>query len=314
MSVESFVFEGGAHKHELLVELIEDLGGWVVQKKILAQEATITFTIPNTADVPLIREKILELRGSLRDQPLLGTEIGIIAPTIARHHLPHLLCDIAEYMRRMGAKTNMIGLARGVGQRIAQISTREKYIIEEHDAAIFVFGNFEYCIREHKWKLYQDITIPIVVTGGPDLESVPYADFYIGNIGRLPYRFRSLKELDKLREIGNAVSQCIKKTREILENDPPLLPSFAVKEEIERQLPEIHQVFSPTPIVPKVGALRIKLPFQQFQQKIGQIRIGDYLLKEIAEIKLSNFRDYTLVKLLSRSQIANKIATATKQF
>ncbi len=306
MSVESFVFEGGAHKHALLVELIEDLGGWVVQKKILAQEATITFTIPHTADVPLIREKILELRGSLRDQPLLGTEIAVIAPTIARHHLPHLLCDIAEYMRRMGAKTNMVGLARGVGQRIAQITTREKKIIEEHDAAIFVFGNFEHCLREYKWKLYEHITIPVVVTGGPDLESVPHAEFYVGNIGRLPYRFRRLEELDKLRQIGNSVSQCIKKTREMLENDPPLLPSFAVKEELERQLPEIQQVFSPTPIVPKVGALRVKLPFDQFHEKIGQIKIGDYNLKDIAEIMPSNFRNYTLVRLLSQSQFKSK--------
>ena len=198
MSSESFVFEGGAYKHELLVELIEDLGGWIIQKKILAQEGTITFTIPKAADIPLIREKVLQLRGSLRPQPLLGTEIAIVAPTIARHHLPHLLCDIAEFMRRKGAKTNMIGLARGVGKRTAQISTREKRIIEEHDAAVFVFGNFTHCLQEHKWKLYKDITIPVIVTGGPNLDSVPYSDYYVGNAGRLPYRFRRLEEIEKL--------------------------------------------------------------------------------------------------------------------
>ncbi|MHA1652046.1 MAG: methanogenesis marker 7 protein [Candidatus Helarchaeota archaeon] len=306
MSTESFVFEGGAHKHKLLVELIEDLGGWIVQKKILAQEATITFTIPNTADVPLLRERVLELRGALREQPLLGTEIGVIAPTIARHHLPHLLCDIAEYMRRLGAKTNMIGLARGVGQRIAQITTQEKKIIEEHDAAIFVLGNFEYCLKEYKWKLYKDITIPFVVTGGPPLESVPHAEYYIGNVGRLPYRFRRLEEIDKLQEIGNAVSQCIKKVRSFMAHDPPMIPSFAVKEEIERQVNEIKEVFSPSPIVPKIRGVRVKLPYSQFREKIGNVRIGDYLLKEIADIKKSNFRDYILVQLLSQSQIHTK--------
>ena len=305
MSAQSFVFEGGAHKHELLVELIEDLGGWIIARKILAQESTITFTIPE-ADVPLVREKVLELRGSLREQPLLGTEIAVVAPTIARHHLPHVLCDIAEYMRRMGSKTNMIGLARGVGQRIAQISTREKNIIEEHDAAIFVFGNFEHCLKEYKWKIYQDLTVPFVVTAGPDLKSIPYTNFYVGNVGRLPYRLRTLDEIDKLQEIANTLAQALRKVRNFLENDPPLLPSFAIKEEIERQLPEIKNIFSPTPIVPQLRGLRIKLPFYQLRDKIANIKIGEYLLKEIADIHKSNFRDYVLIRLLLQSQISSK--------
>jgi len=305
MSTESFIFEGGPHRHELLTELIEDLGGWIIQKKIMAQEITLTFIIPE-ADIPLVREKALQLRGSLREQPLLGTEIAVIAPTIARHHLPHLLCDIAEYLRRLGAKTNMVGLARGVGQRIAQLSTQEKNIIEEHDVAVFVFGNFEYCLKEHKWKLYKDLTIPFVVTGGPDLTAVPHADYYIGNIGRLPYRFRLLDEFDKLQQIGNAVSKCANKVRASLEHDPLFIPPFAVKEEIERQVPEIQRVLSPTPIVPQIRGLRIKLPFPQYQEKIANVKIGEYPLREIATIAQSNFRNYILVKFLPRSQIATK--------
>lgn len=306
MSTESFVFEGGAYKHELLVELIEDLGGWIIQKKILAQESTITFTIPNVADVPLIRVKVLELRGNLRRQPLLGTEVAVVAPTIARHHLPHVLCDIAEFMRRMGAKTNMIGLARGVGQRTAQISTRERKIIEEHDAAIFVVGNFEHCITEHKWKLYQNITIPFVVTGGPELESIPHAAYYVGGIGRLPYRFRLLDEIDKLRELGNTLAYALKKVRDQLEFDPLLLPPFAVKEEIERQVSAISKVLSPTPIVPQLLGLRIKLPYTQFRDEVARVKLGDYLLENIAEILPSNFRDYILIKFLRKSQIQSQ--------
>lgn len=305
MSTESFIFEGGPHRHELITELIEDLGGWIIQKKIMAQEITITFIIPE-ADIPLVREKALQLRGSLREQPLLGTEIAVIAPTIARHHLPHLLCDIAEYLRRLGAKTNMVGLARGVGQRIAQLSTQEKNIIEEHDVAVFVFGNFEYCLKEHKWKLYKDLSIPFVVTGGPDLPTVPYADYYIGNIGRLPYRFRLLDEFDKLQQIGNAVSKCAHTIRDTLEHDPLFIPPFAVKEEIERQVPEIQHVFSPTPIVPQIRGLRVKLPYLQYQEKIANVKIGEYFLREIATIAPSNFRKYILVKFLPQSQIALK--------
>jgi len=305
MSTESFIFEGGPHRHELITELIEDLGGWIIQKKIMAQEITITFIIPET-DIPLVREKALQLRGSLREQPLLGTEVAVIAPTIARHHLPHLLCDIAEYLRRLGAKTNMVGLARGVGQRIAQLSTHEKNVIEEHDVAVFVFGNFEHCLKEHKWKLYKDLIIPFVVTAGPDLASVPHAEHYVGNIGRLPYRFRLLDEFDKLQQIGNAVSKCARKVRATLENDLLFLSPYAVKEEIEHQIPEIQRVLSPTPIVPQIRGLRIKLPFPPFQEKIANVKIGDYLLSEIAEITPSNFRNYILVKFLHRSQIIIK--------
>ena len=47
---------------------------------------------------------------------MAGSEIAIISPTLARHHLPHAACDISEFLRQYGAKDNMIGLARGHGK------------------------------------------------------------------------------------------------------------------------------------------------------------------------------------------------------
>ena len=95
----------------------------------------------------------------------------------------------------------------------------------------------------------------------------------------------------------------LKKVRKQLEYDPLLLPPFAVKEEIERQIPEISEVLSPTPIVPQLLGLRIKLPYIQFRDQIADVKLGDYCLKEIAEIQPSNFRDYIIVKFLKKSQI-----------
>lgn len=66
----------------------------------------------------------------------------LLSPTLARHHLPHAACDISEYLRRYGAKDNMIGLARGHGKGTSGISEIEKDLIEEHDIAIFALGSF----------------------------------------------------------------------------------------------------------------------------------------------------------------------------
>ena len=101
--------------------------------------------------------------------PMAGSEIAIVSPTLARHHLPHAACDISEYLREFGAKDNMIGLARGDGKGTSGITEEEKELIEEHDIAIFALGSFENCIKEKSF-LYDDIDIPVIVTGAPDID------------------------------------------------------------------------------------------------------------------------------------------------
>ncbi len=53
---------------------------------------------------------ISELRGELV-LSLAGSEVAVVTPTLAIH-----TCDIPEYLRRNGVKSNMIGLARDVGR------------------------------------------------------------------------------------------------------------------------------------------------------------------------------------------------------
>ncbi|MHA1378080.1 MAG: methyl-coenzyme M reductase family protein [Candidatus Helarchaeota archaeon] len=305
MILKSYTFEGAAYQHELLLELIEDLGGWTISKKVLAQECTITFTIPER-DASLIRDLILQLQAGFRESPLLGTEIAVVSPTIARHHLPHVLCDVAEFARRMGAKNNMIGLARGVGQRIAQITTRERKLIEEHDVAIIVLGNFKHCIINYKGKLFSDLSIPFVVTGGPELSQEELDDlgikYYVSGIGRLPFRFTLLSQIDKLDEIIVAVTKCLEERRKEIANDPLLISPFAIKDEIERQLPEYAKIYSPAPIVPRLNGVRVKLPYSKFKEKLGEIKLGDYKLKELARIKSSVWKEYSIIEILTQSE------------
>ena len=301
-----FIFEGEAYRHRELLELVEDLGGSIVNVRLIAQEATISFAV-SKEDVPLIRKLAHELKATeLREIPLIGSEIAVVSPTITRHHLPHPACDIAEYLRRMGAKTNIIGLAQGVGQRIAQIKSKEKRLIEEHDAAVFMLGNFEHCLLEHKWRLYKDLRVPVVVTGGPELEEVPHASAYISGIGRIPYRTRVITEIEKLDELARAVGKCLDERREAIAADPPLISPFTLKSEIENRVGEIRTCYSPAPIALHLDGVRVKLPHEEFALSIKKIRIGGYELGDIAEVKKSMMKDHILIKLYPKSYVEAK--------
>ena len=108
---ETLTFTGGIHKSEELKELIEDLGGFVLQSNILQMELVLNMAVP-IDDVDIVKQKAKELLGEISVAPMAGSEIAIVSPTLARHHLPHAACDISEYLRRYGAKDNMVGLAR----------------------------------------------------------------------------------------------------------------------------------------------------------------------------------------------------------
>ena len=119
------LFEGGLHRADELEDLVDDIGGFLIQKNVTQIDITLIIAVPGE-DYDLIVNKAKELRGKLVEVPLAGSEITIVAPSLGKHHLPHPVCDISEYIRRNGAVTNVMGLARGVGQRINQITAIEK--------------------------------------------------------------------------------------------------------------------------------------------------------------------------------------------
>ena len=139
--LEPVMFTGGLYKHDLVLELVEDLGGYILQKNVTQTEIILLLLVPSE-DMNALEILSRDLRGELVRAPLAGTEVAVVTPTLAIHHLPHVACDIAEYLRRHGSKTNMIGMARGVGREIAQINEYETSLINEHDAAVFIYGNF----------------------------------------------------------------------------------------------------------------------------------------------------------------------------
>ena len=300
---ETLTFNGGVHKSEEIKELIEDLGGFILQDSIQQMELVLNMAVP-LKDVDKIEKKATELLGKISVAPMAGSEIAIVSPTLARHHLPHAACDISEYLREFGAKDNMIGLARGDGKGTSGITEEEKSLIEEHDVAIFALGSFENCIKEKAF-LYDSIDIPVIVTGAPDIpvEELPGADAYVGDLGRIPRRLRrgpDVRALDKLVETTEKILNDKKKEMAL---DPPLVPSIVVKNAIENQVREIKDVISPTPVTSQLDGVRVKLNYDEYADVISNVVIDGKKLSEIAEIKKSFMYDYILVKINSESSL-----------
>ena len=261
---QTLTYTGGIHKSEEMKELIEDLGGFILQSNILQMELVLNMAVP-IDDVDIIKEKSKELLGELSIAPMAGSEIAIVSPTLARHHLPHAACDISEYLRRFGAKDNMVGLARGHGKGTAGISEEEKALIEEHDIAIFALGSFKQCILDKSY-LYDDINIPVIVTGAPeiDVEELPGVDAYVAGLGRIPRRLKRGENIRALKDLVATVENLLEKRKKEIAQDPPIVPSILVKNEIESQVPAIKEVISPTPVTSQLDGLRVKLNYILF--------------------------------------------------
>jgi putative methanogenesis marker protein 7 len=301
--LEPVMFTGGVYKHDLVMELVEDLGGYILQKNVTQSEVILLILIPSE-DLPVLETLIKELRGELVRAPLAGTEVAVVTPTLAIHHLPHSACDVAEYLRRHGAKSNMLGLARGVGREIAQINEYEAALINEHDAAVFIFGNFAECIRK-KESLYRNIVVPVVVTGGPEIPKVemPYSFEYVSSIGRVAHRARKATEIGSLDRIISAVGRALDKTRTEISKDPLTTSPPRVMDAVREQVPEVVYSYSPLPIALNLSGVRVKLPFDDFKEAVKAVTFDEGVkLGEIATIKPSRMKDYILVRILPASE------------
>lgn len=302
MMLVPVTYKGGIYQHDIVTDLIEDLGGYVVQKHVLAQEVVLQCFVPKD-DIELIREISRPLFGEVTNSPLVGTEIAIVSPSLEIHHLPHPSCDIAEYARRNGAKTNMVGMARGVGKRIAAINDEERDVINEHDIAVLALGNFETCIEYKMPNLRRGIEVPIVLCGGPDKEALqkivdPPVEGYVGNVGRFMHRTKEADELGKLDEIIAEITRVLEKKREEIAKDPLSVAPARLMNIIREKVPAILDVTSPTPLTVQMTGLRVKLPYDTFAPVIRKVEIEDGItIGDIAEVLPSRMRDYIIIRV-----------------
>jgi len=301
--LEPVMFTGGVYKHDLVIELVEDLGGYVLQTNVTQSEIILLMLIPKE-DMSAMEMLSKALRGKLERAPLAGTEIAVVTPTLAIHHLPHPACDVAEYLRRHGAKSNMIGMARGVGREIAQMDEYETALINEHDAVVFTFGNFVDCIKK-KEGLYRNLTIPVIITGGPDMkpEDLPHAFEYVQGVGRIAHRSRKATEIGSLDNIVAAAGRALDSARVAISKDPLSTTPPRVMEVVREQVPDIMYSYSPLPIALNLNGLRIKLPYDEYHEAVENIKFDEGVtLGEIARVMPSKMKNYILVRILPISE------------
>lgn len=280
------MFSGGVYKYNELIEIVEDIGGFILQSMVMQTETMLHLAFP-AEEEPRIKAKAKELGGKLKDLPLGGAEIMVVVPSLGKHHAVYPMCDIAEFLRRNGAITDMMGLARGVGKRIAQMTVEEKAIINECDAAVFVFGNFKECIEE-KVKLCEMIDVPYIIVGGPSDVDLPH---YVGGVGRRTSRMNRKEDIEKLNEMAMALADVLEEKRIELEEDPLAASPLFIKEMIEMIL--TPKVTEELPIVIHMDGLRVKVEAED-EERIRDIEIGKRKLSEICEIKKSLYEGYLL--------------------
>ncbi len=302
---EVLMYDGGVYRSDELYEIIEDVGGVVLQKNRSSQMLTVVMSVPEE-DRAAVEAVCKDIGGEVRDVPLAGTEIAVVGPTLGRHHMPHPICDIAEILRRNGAVTVVMGLARGRGKSTSQISMTERCIVDEYDGAIFMMGNFKSCV-ETKAELMRDIHVPTLLVSGPMPEGVDdTCDAIISGVGRKASRMRSVDERAKLDEIVDAMERILKDKKRSLEEDPLYVHPAEIKQILEGYEP-IDMCLRPAPMVLHLDGLRIKIPYAEHREHLENVMVYGRKLGEIADISPSKIDDSSIVvRIKTRSQVEDE--------
>ncbi|MDR1405381.1 MAG: methanogenesis marker 7 protein [Candidatus Methanoplasma sp.] len=302
---EVLMYDGGIYRSEELFELIEDTGGTVIQKTRSSQMLTVTMSIPD-GDVGTVSEFCREIGGEVKHVPLAGTEIAVVGPTLGRHHMPHPICDIAEHLRRQGAITVVMGLARGRGKKTAQISLEEKMIIDEYDAAVFSLGNFKTCI-EAKTDLFSDIKIPTVLVSGPVPEGIDgKCDAIVSGVGRKASRMRSTSERERLDEIAEKVGMVLSDKKKALDDDPLFIYPAEIKHLLEEYEP-VNMCLRPAPVVLHLDGLRIKIGYGEHREAIENMEIYGRKIGDICRLSPSKINDSSIImRIKTRSEVRHE--------
>ncbi len=113
---------------------------------------------------------------------------------------------------------------------IAQINEYESMLINEHDATVFIFGNFAECIRKKR-----------TCTG--EKNELPYAFEYVSTIGRINHRAKKATEFGALDRIVVSVGRALDSTRMDLQRPFYHFPT-RVMDAVKEQVPEVEYSFS----------------------------------------------------------------------
>ena len=310
---EVIMYDGGIYRSDELFELIEDVGGVVLLKNRSAQMLTVTMSIPSE-DREVVEALCKDIGGQVKEVPLAGTEIAVVGPTLGRHHMPHPICDVAEYLRRLGAVTVVMGLARGRGKNTSQINLQETSIIDEYDACVFMLGNFKPCVETQADLLLSKINIPTVLMCGPKPEGIEdTCDAIVWGIGRKAARMREPEDRKKLEEVGDRVDDVLDEKKKALEEDPPFVHPSEIKALLENFEP-IDMCLRPAPLVMHLDGLRAKISYDEYHEQIENMEVYGRRLGDVCVITPSKINDSSmLIRIKTRSQVAYEDSLKARQ-
>lgn len=290
----SYIYEGGIYRFEELADLLDDIGMTIVRREDTGVSTTAVFAVPQD-DFPIVEAKAREIGGELKRAALAGTEIAVVAPSPSARHLPHPTCDIAEYLRRAGAQTILISLARGFGQE-PLIENYERRLINECDLSVFIFGDSKYCI-ERKSVIFENLSVPSLVTGGPKKCQLPRAHGYAGGFGRRTDRVKSKRDISNLNNLVKVADKIISSKKESIYQYLPDVHLPSLVKRIMEEVPEIMDVLSPSPITIKIDGLRVKLPYDEYAERIGNISLDGQKIGAFSTLTRSVLKGHTLIKI-----------------
>lgn len=299
---EVLMYDGGVYRSDELYELIEDIGGVIVQRTRSSQMLSVTMSVP-AEDKAAVTDLCREIGGEVKSVPLAGTEIAVVGPTLGRHHMPHPICDIAESLRRQGAITVVMGLARGRGKLTSQINLEERLIIDEYDAAIFSLGNFKSCV-EAKADLFSEIRVPVVLVSGPAPDGVDdKCEAVVSGVGRKASRMRTPPERDKLDEITDKVGRVLEEKKRLLDEDPLFIHPAEIKLLLEEYEP-VNMCLRPAPVVLHLDGLRVKIGYAEHHENIENMTVYGRRVGDICRLSPSKINDSSiLIRIKTRSEV-----------
>ena len=274
---------------------------------------TVTMSIPSK-DREVVEALCKDIGGQVKEVPLAGTEIAVVGPTLGRHHMPHPICDVAEYLRRLGAVTVVMGLARGRGKNTSQINLQETSIIDEYDACVFMLGNFKPCVETKADLLLSKINIPTVLMCGPKPEGIEdTCDAIVWGIGRKAARMREPEDRKKLEEVGDRVDDVLDEKKKALEEDPPFVHPSEIKALLENFEP-IDMCLRPAPLVMHLDGLRAKISYDEYHEQIENMEVYGRRLGDVCVITPSKINDSSmLIRIKTRSQVAYEDSLKARQ-
>jgi len=149
------------------------------------------------------------------------------------------------------------------------------------------------------WELGRDaLTAPEI-----DIADIPNADVYVANLGRIAHRLRKGEEMFAMDRVVDVVGEIFDKEREEIGKDLLSVMPPRVKKEIEDQVSAINEVLSPLPITLRLKGLKVKLDFDEFHEQVSEVSFVEGVkLKDIADIRRSNMKNFILVDIKTKSE------------